>query len=415
MTTTSHPTPGHSASSPTPVAVGERIRSLDVLRGFALLGVLLMNMQAFAEVFAVYMHPFAVGDIGAVEYGLWCLQRVFADGKAMTIFSMLFGAGIVLMSQRSIERTGRAAGLHYRRMFWLLLFGFAHATLLWTGDILFFYGAVGMLAFVLRRVWLWLLLVLALLFFAVPMVMFSFLGEMPADELAELAEMWAPTAEYVQTTRATMRGDWVAQVAFRFEEWTGMMGFLVIFGWRILANMLFGIALFRLGVLSGARSDGFYWRLLIVGFAIGLPLSAWSIVDHEMHDWEMVRSMGVGSLFNYAGSLFAALGWIGVVMLVCRRGALPALRERFAAVGQMAFTNYIMHSVVCVTIYNGHASGLGLFGSVNRVWQVLIVLGIFAVQLWYSPLWLRRFRFGPLEWLWRALSYWQLPPMRRVA
>ena len=123
--------------------------------------------------------------------------------------------------------------------------------------------------------------------------------------------------------------------------------------------------------------------------------------------------MGVGSLFNYVGSLFAALGWIGVVMLICRRERWLALRERLAAVGQMALTNYLMHSVICTTIYNGH--GLGLFGHTSRVWQIAIVLIIFALQLWYSPIWLRHFRFGPLEWVWRALSYWQLPPMRRIA
>lgn len=396
-----------------PITQSDRIRSIDVLRGFALLGVLAMNMQAFAEVFAVYMNPFALGDISTTEFVCWSVNRVFADAKFMTIFSMLFGAGIVLMAQRAMQRTGKAAGLHYRRMFWLAIIGFAHATLLWIGDILFFYGVVGMVAFLLRRFWLWLLFILAVIAFAVPALLFAFLHKLPAEDLQELAALWSPTADYVEATRATYRGDWLGQVKLRFHEWFDMLGFLMLFGWRILANMLLGIAFFRMGVFSAARSDRFYVTMIVAGFAIGLPLSAWGIYDHEIHDWEMVRAMGVGSLFNYVGSLFVALGWIGVVMLICRRERWLALRERLAAVGQMALTNYLMHSVICTTIYNGH--GLGLFGHTSRVWQIAIVLIIFALQLWYSPIWLRHFRFGPLEWVWRALSYWQLPPMRRIA
>jgi uncharacterized protein len=401
------------SGSAAPVVEPERIRSIDVLRGFALLGVLAMNMQAFADIFPVYMNPFAAGDISAIDYACWCFNHVLADTKFMTIFSMLFGAGIVLMTSRSKKRTGRAAGVHYRRMFWLVLFGFAHATLLWNGDILFFYGVIGMIAFLMRRFWTWLLLVLAALLFLVPAFFLTFIHKMPAEDMQELSAMWSPTAEYIETTRATLRGGWLDQIAFRFEEWLGMMGFLFLFGWRILANMLIGMALFRTGVFSATRSRGFYVALIAIGFAIGLPMVTWGIYDHEACDWDMVRSMGVGSLFNYFGSLFVAFGWIGLVMLICHAGALPGLRERFAAVGQMAFTNYIMHSVICTTIYNGY--GLGLFGHVDRIWQMFIIAGIFALQLWYSPLWLQRFRFGPLEWLWRALTYWSRPPFRRAA
>ena len=145
---------------------------------------------------------------------------------------------------------------------------------------------------------------------------------------------------------------------------------------------------------------------------LGLPLVALGIHDHVSHEWDMIRAMGIAGLYNYFGSLIAALGWVGVVMLVCKADALPSLRNRFAAVGQMAFTNYIMHSVLCTTLYNGH--GFGLFGHVDRIWQQFVVLAILALQMWYSPLWLARFRFGPLEWCWRALTYWTLPPMRRA-
>jgi uncharacterized protein len=385
---------------------------MDVMRGFALFGVLLMNMQAFADVFSGYMNPYSLGEISTTEFALWSCNHVAADTKFMTIFSMLFGAGIVLMTQRSKERTGKAALLHCRRMFWLAVFGVGHAMLLWIGDILFFYAVVGMVAFLLRRVWLWLLFLLAAICFAVPASLFLFLDQMPAADMQELSMMWSPSADYIESTRATYRGAWLGQVELRYREWFGMLGFLALFGWRILANMLVGMALFRMGVFAAERSDAAYKRMIWIGFVVGLPVCAYGVYDHDLHGWEMVRSMGVGSLFNYFGGLVVAFGWIGAVMLACRRDALPALRERFAAVGQMAFTNYIMHSVLCTAIFNGH--GLGLFGSVGRVWQQLLVVAIFAAQLWYSPWWLRRFRFGPLEWVWRALSYWQLPVMRRA-
>ena len=395
-----------------PVVDPQRIRSLDVLRGFALFGVLLMNMQAFADVFAVYMNPFAVGEISALDYACWCVNHVLADGKFITIFSMLFGAGIGLMTARARARTGRSAGVHYRRMAWLMLFGLAHALLLWNGDILFLYGLVGLVAYWFRRLRPWIQVAIASVLLLVPPVFLSMMHQMPAEDLEQMREIWAPTADYVESTRAAMRGGWIEQLAVRVHGWTEMLGFIFIFGWRVLACMLLGMAMFARDVFSATRSRRFYIALIVIGFGIGLPLAAWGIYDHEVYDWEMVRGMGVGSLFNYFGSLFAAFGWIGVVMLVCRADALPELRRRLGAVGQMAFTNYIMHSVICTTIYNGH--GLGLFGHVDRVWQQVLSVAIFAFQLWYSPLWLQRFRFGPLEWLWRSLTYWRRQPFRRA-
>jgi uncharacterized protein len=396
----------------TPVVDTERIRSLDALRGFALFGVLVMNMQAFADVFAVYMNPFAAGEISTLDFACWCVNHVLADAKFITIFSMLFGAGIVLMATRARARTGRSAGLHYRRMAWLMLFGLAHALLLWYGDILFLYGLFGLVAYWFCRLRPGIQIAIAAVLLLVPTIFLYFMRHMPAEDLAQMQDMWAPTADYVEATRLAMRGSWREQLAVRIAGWTEMLGFIVLFGWRVLACMLLGMALFTWGVFSAARSQRFYVAMIVIGFGAGLPLAAWGIYDHEACDWDMVRCMGVGSLFNYFGSLVAAFGWIGVVMLVCRIGALPELRRRLAAVGQMAFTNYIMHSVICTLIYNGH--GLGLFGYVDRVWQQVLSVAIFAVQLWYSPLWLERFRFGPLEWLWRSLTYWRRQPFRRT-
>jgi len=408
----SRPVQNDAIESAVPVVDPQRIRSLDVLRGFALFGVLLMNMQAFADVLAVYMNPFAVGEISTLNFATWCFNYVLADSKFITIFSMLFGAGIVLMTSRTRALTGRSAALHYRRMAWLMLFGLAHGLLIWNGDILFAYGLLGLVAYWFRRMRPWIQVAIAVVLLLVPPLFLSMMHQIPAAELEEMREIWAPTPNEVESMRASMRAGWIEQLEVRINGWTEMLGFLFIFGWRVLACMLLGMALFARDVFSATRSRRFYATLIIVGFGVGFPLAAYGIYDHVVHDWEIVRGMGVGSLFNYFGSLFAAFGWIGVVMLVCRGEALPGIRHRLAAVGQMAFTNYIAQSVICTTIYNGH--GLGLFGQVDRVWQQLLSVAIFAFQMWYSPLWLERFRFGPLEWLWRSLTYWQRQPFRRT-
>lgn len=401
------PTPDSPPAQNAPVTADARIHSLDILRGFSLMGVLLMNMQAFAMPFCAYMNPSSYAFFSGLDRWSWHLNHVLADGKFITIFSMMFGAGIVLMTRRAEERTGRSAGLHYRRMFFMALFGVAHALLLWFGDILFTYALCGTIVWLFRRVRIWILVVVSALLIAIPALLsVGFAGamsEMPSEDFQEIMAFWQPSAEQSAAVEEAYRGGFVAQTQQRFSEWVGFLGFLPMFVGRILGVMLLGMILFRTGVFSAARSDRFYIVLAFLGLSTGLSLAALSAVHHEMVDWEMAPCFGAGSLFNYFGSLLAALGWIGLVMLACRRNWFRGLLQRLGAVGRMAFTNYLMHSVICTTIFYGH--GLGLFGTVDRVSQTGLVVAIGLLQLWYSPLWLSRFRFGPMEWLWRFLTY----------
>jgi uncharacterized protein len=171
------------------------------------------------------------------------------------------------------------------------------------------------------------------------------------------------------------------------------------------------MALYRLGVLSAQRSAACYSWMIIAGVLIGLPLVAYGVHWNEANAWGP-QSMFYGFQFNYWGSIPVSLGWIGAVMLLCRSGMLAWLRSRLAAVGRLAFSNYILQSLICTTIFYGH--GFGLFGEVERVGQIAIVAGIWLFQLLVSPLWLRRFRFGPLEWLWRSLTYGRRQPFVRA-
>lgn len=404
------------SGSAAPVSANERIRSIDVLRGVALMGVLLMNMQAFAMPLCAYMNPTSYGNDDPLNMVVWSINYVLADSKFITIFSMLFGAGIVLMTSRAEARAGRSLAVHYRRMLWLAVFGAIHGILLWHGDILLTYSICGLLAYWFRRRRPWLLITVGLVLFVIPFWLLlnfrAFIDSLPPEDLQKMLNMWAPSVETLTAQVAAYRGGYLDHLPERFESWTEMIGFLMIFGWRILGMMLLGMASFKLGVLSAARSKTLYVTFVVIGFACGLPLAAFGIYYMITHGWDLVDSMGAGMLFNYVGSLFAALAWIGVVMLLCQSDRLPRLKRRFAAVGQMAFTNYIMHSVLCTMIFYGH--GLGLFGRVGRVGQLGVFAGVAALQLWYSAPWLERFRFGPLEWLWRTLTYWRIQPFRRA-
>jgi uncharacterized protein len=180
--------------------------------------------------------------------------------------------------------------------------------------------------------------------------------------------------------------------------------------WRVGALMLIGMALMKLGVFSGERSVSFYRKMMLAGYLIGVPLTIFSAIDMYAHQFEPLYVMRIGGIANYWGSLIVACGHIGLVMLVVRAGALQRLMARFAAVGRMALTNYLMHSVILTTVFYGY--GLGLYGSIPRFWQMGFVIGVIGVQLLLSPWWLDRYRFGPVEWLWRSLTYWKRQPFR---
>ncbi|MGH9812009.1 MAG: DUF418 domain-containing protein, partial [Candidatus Acidiferrales bacterium] len=188
--------------------------------------------------------------------------------------------------------------------------------------------------------------------------------------------------------------------------------FFLMFFWRPAGVMLLGMALYKVGALSAQRSAQSYATLVAVGALVGVPLIVYGVRLNEAAGWNLEWSMFHGAQLNYWGSVLVSLGYVGLVMLVCKSGALGWLTARLAAVGQMAFTNYLLHTIICTTIFYGH--GLGYFGSVERTGQILIVFAVWVFQLIVSPIWLRYYRFGPFEWLWRSLTYGSLQPFRRA-
>ena len=416
----SHRRPAHLVGSDNsgigPTSQQERIEVLDVLRGFALLGILTMNIGSFSMPSAAYMDPTAWGEFSGLNLSLWVTTHLFADLKFMAIFSMLFGAGLVLMSNRRSARGEKTAGLHLRRMFWLLVFGLLHAHLLWPGDVLVWYALCGTVLFAFRNVGPRTLISLALVSWSIGSLILitgalSF-QDWPPEEAAQLIADLKPQQEVLLAEVNHYRGGWLEQMNVRLptaiESETSIFASWAV--WRVSGLMLLGMALFKLGILTGQAESRTYRRMISAGLVVGLPLIGLGIQRNFAAAWAAPDFLFINSLLNYWGSIPVALGWVGVVMLTLKSGLALDLTSRLSAVGRLAFTNYILQTVICTTVFYGH--GLGLFGSIDRSGQLLVVFAVWGFQLWLSPLWLRSFRFGPLEWLWRSLVYMKVQPMR---
>jgi len=404
-------------TAPTPVTQSERIASLDVLRGLAVLGILIVNMQGFARVPSAYVNPMSgLEGFGAAEQWIWATVYLFADTKFISIFSLLFGAGIAMMSDRAVKRGVSGTGLHYRRQLLLLLIGLLHAYLIWHGDILVSYALCGFILYPLRNLPARALLIIggAAVAFVVPF--WGFAGMTipfwPEAERLALAAEWAPSPEVLEAEIAAFRGSWSDQLPARapvaFTVQTS--AFLGLFLWRAGGLMLVGMALYKLGVLAARRSAAFYRRMVVIGIGCGLPLSAAGVAYKLHHDFAWETTLFQGALFNYVGSIGIFLGYVGLVMLIVKSGWLPRVQKRLAAVGRMALTNYITQSILCAFIFYGH--GLAMFERVSAPGRMAIVFAIWALQLIWSSWWLKRHRFGPLEWIWRTASYMQRQHIR---
>lgn len=424
-----------------PINAGDRITSIDTLRGVAVLGILMMNIYAFAMPFVAYQNPLAMGGTQWYNMGTWYMTHILADQKFMTIFSLLFGAGLIMMKDRAEQRGDKYFGLWYRRNFWLLLIGAAHGYLFWFGDILFHYALMGMLIYPLRNRSPRALIIIAsvLLLFGslmtyvggaymqnlqvrgVEVIALQEAGEELNDAQLETLEEWEASSIFLKPVEEQVAADVAAykngsyQTILEYRrplvimmQTQATLGFII---WRVGGLMLLGMALMKLGILSGERSANFYKRMMLIGYGIGLPVLAFSSWNMSVHHWDMLWLFGVGGMPNYFGSLFVAMGHIALLITIVNIGFARNLMARFTAVGRMAFTNYLTHTLLLTTLFYGY--GFGQFGEIPRVGQMGIVAAVLGFQLWFSPFWLARYRFGPAEWLWRSLSYWQLQPNRR--
>jgi uncharacterized protein len=401
----------------TPVSAGERIEALDVMRGFALLGILAMNIRAMAAPYGAYVYPYALFEYEGASRVAYAFTTVVFDLKMMGLFSMLFGAGVLLYAAKPTASGRPPRALWLRRMFWLLAIGLVHAYLVWDGDILVPYSLCGvLLLWWVRRLPAWGLLALSLVLLGVGAAASAGEGlaweSMPESDRAKSLELWMPTPEQSQTQVDGMLGGYFDVVRHRAPS--VLMGqtfsFLFFFFWRCGGMMLLGMALYKWGFLDGRRPESVYVTTAGLGLAAGLVLAY-----HGLRELERVRfatpARSVPDLWNYTGAVLASVGYAALLVLLVKHSAAPNLRRALAAVGQMALTNYLLQSVLASVLFLGW--GFGLAGRLDYADQLVIVAGLWLFQLVVSPIWLARFRFGPAEWLWRSLSYWRLQPMRR--
>ncbi len=400
-------------------AGGTRLPSLDIVRGVAVLGILLLNILSFAMPEAAYVNPRAYGGWHGADLVTWAVNFVLFDGRMRGLFSFLFGASTLLVIERA-EASGRSpAEVHYRRMAWLLVFGIAHLFLVWHGDILAHYALIGMIAFAMRDLPVSRLLVLgtmlalasAVVFATIPLSIVQLQAEFPnSATLHGYAQSFGvPALADIAKDLALHRGGYGPILTDRLQNDSGtLVGLFVFFGPETLGYMLFGMAALRGGMLRGAWTRGRYLRWLLVCWAISLPayvaLAWWQLASG--FDMRVVAAMLPLTALARPPMI---IGWICLVLLLARPGGW--LTARLAAAGRMAFTNYLATSLICTTLFYGY--GLGWYGHLSR-WQLYpVVFGIWALMLIWSSLWLGAFRFGPFEWLWRSLARWELQPLRK--
>jgi uncharacterized protein len=392
-----------------PIDLKNRIHSLDLLRGFAVLGILIMNITSFSQISMAYMNPTIGAGLEGYNQYFHAFNYIFADTRFMSIFSMLFGAGVVLFTQRIEAKGKRVAALHYKRMFWLLLFGLIHAYFIWVGDILVTYAICGSLVFFFRKKSIRTLFIMAVILFLIPISLkFMTYYGMPADALESTFAFFHPSAEQIASQTQAMRGSYLEQMPLRVEDAIQIqtLVFMIEMFWRASAMMLLGLILYRKGILSAEKSTAYYKKLMWVGFVPGLILSGIGLSQVYASEWNAAYVMNIGANYKFVSGLFMALGYIGLVIWCYKKGIFKKFQNRLRATGRMAFTNYIGMSVICTLLFNGH--GLGLFGTLDRLQQFLIVISVWVLILIISPLVLKNYRLGPLEWLWRKLTYFSL-------
>ncbi|MGJ3230590.1 MAG: DUF418 domain-containing protein [Oceanicaulis sp.] len=399
-----------AAVRPAPVKAADRYESLDVLRGVAVLGILMVNVQAFMMYFGAYAYPPAQMDVTGANGLAWLVTFTFFEAKFITLFSTMFGAGIMLMVG---DKPDASRKIHFSRMRWLLLIGLIHGFVFWFGDILAVYAIVGFIAVFFRTMSVAKLLIWGLLFVTLgTLLVFANVWAMSAFPAALEPTQFGtvPDAETLAMfTEAYQSGFLQSRIVNAIGNGVSLLSQLVGYSPRLLGLMLIGMALYKSGFIQARWSAVVYAVLAVICLGAGLPV-LWMLGSEAVAAGFPAETVWRHGGANAALSLVVAFGYASLVMLICKAPWLKLLRLPFAAAGRMAFTNYLTQTFVMVALSTG-VFGAALWGEIERVQQVQLVIVVWIVQLIVSPLWLAVFRFGPFEWLWRSLSYGKLQPI----
>jgi uncharacterized protein len=417
---------GEARAAIAPVQSGARLATLDFIRGIAVMGILAANIVAFGQPFDAYMYPTAFLTDPADPGGwMWIAQFVAIDGKMRGLFTLLFGAGLYLFMERAWAN-GATRKLQVWRLTILMTIGMVHFLFIWAGDILFYYGLFGLatlacLGWTIKRqfavglgAYLFGVVLYSLIFTMPWVIVDTSIGESPgfAEARAGLVEgVDATLARGEVPNAAIAAGDYGTLVVHRItEQWREPLSNALLFGLETLPLMLIGVALYRMGFFSGAfdarKMRLWGWAGVLGGGVMHLAIGL------------LVKSGG----FTYYGTLAAFVAWaplprlamvlgLAALMVVYAPLATGWLGERVRAAGRAAFTNYLGTSVVMMVVFHGW--GLGLFGELNRPQLYIVVVLAWVLMLAWSKPWLDGFHYGPLEWLWRCLTYRRVFRLKR--
>ncbi|HEY7883587.1 MAG TPA: DUF418 domain-containing protein [Cellvibrionaceae bacterium] len=395
----------------------ERLIHLDILRGFALFGILLVNFQWFTRPLqAVYLGPDAA--LTGADFAVDWLITWLAEGKFYPLFAMLFGIGFTLMAERAGE-TGVGFGAAYgRRLLVLALMGLGHMAFIWSGDILLLYAlsAVVMLIFFrltpVQRLWKW-----ALVLIGIPVLLTGIFAlssvidpesitdmqeEMMQEKIELIADVERSGGVYGSGSFSEITGERLHSY-WSYVSSNGFFLMLMIVGYFLLGRWL---------VESGRVTDltahrGFLRRWALAGLPLGLLLAALSTLLIYRGDLALLdQAVLLGGTLALIAGVIVPLGYLALVLLAAAKLAW------LAPVGRMALSQYLLQSMVWTTVFYGY--GLGLWGGIPQLWHPLLVVAFFALQIALSHWWLNRYRFGPAEWLWRSLTYWQWQRFKKL-
>jgi uncharacterized protein len=396
------------------------------MRGFAVMGILAMNIIGFAMPEWAYTTPIAYGGKTLSDQLVWFCSFVFIDGKMRGLFSLLFGASMMLIIERA-EATGESARkIHYARMLWLAVFGLAHYFFIWFGDILFLYAVVGCIAFLFQgwephRLIKWALIIFGLgtVLWGVQfggLQMLQYLATTPGAS-ADLVRQYRTVMDSasfdmnIDAELALHRGAWWPIVADKLAEWYTPLTPIIQSIMETLPLMMIGMAMKKNGFLTGGWTPSDYGRWAKTLVPAGLLLTALLAVWLVATGYDAITALAVLFAWGAIPRLMLTIGYAALLIMAVDRLAGSAFLVRVAATGQTAFTNYLGTSIVMTTIFYGY--GLGLYGDISRAGLWAFVFGGWILMLLWAKPWLERYRYGPLEWLWRSLARMKVQPMRR--
>ncbi len=409
------------------MATNTRFLELDALRGFAVMGILLMNIVGFSMPEMAYINPAVFGGTDLPDSIAWVLSYLFIDGKMRGLFTFLFGASLILICERADAKGESPASTHFSRMIWLMIFGLAHYFFIWWGDILFLYAVIGCGAYFMRN---WavdkLIRWAVILYFSGFIAYAGFTGSLfYLQSMAEAAGAGSAMDIEFQETMAEIAPSAIAigqdvslhlssyGELFRYkitELWFGPLGMIFQNGLETLPFMMFGMALYKNGFLTGEWEAHRYQRMARLTLIIGIvPLVLIGVLV-VANDFEAILTLNAVMAWSMPSRLLMTNGYLALLILLIKRFANHALMHRVAAAGRVAFSNYLGTSIIMAFIFYGW--GLGLYGSVGRAELYLFVFSAWGMMLLWSRPWLMRFKYGPLEWLWRSLAKRQVQPMR---